>query len=212
MKTKPEKIDGFTLTEVLISSAIFSVVSLGLLMGFTSLERSFSAATDFATKHSDEMRISDYLALDLRRAFSVQAAQNNTTIAIPSYYDANRTPQLPQLDGTGVVYYGPLASPTPPSSVDLSLYTIHIRYYLQGSTIYRQQIDNPSWYPPGSVIPPPIPVAENVKDFVFDVTDLGKVVTTRITFNPTFRSGGASADAITATALYNTTLLRNSLN
>ena len=74
------RIGGFTLTEVMISSPIFSSISLGLLMGFTSLERSFSATTDFATNHSDEMRISDYLALDLRRALSVQASQNDTTI------------------------------------------------------------------------------------------------------------------------------------
>jgi hypothetical protein len=71
-------------------------------------------------------------------------------------------------------------------------------YYLSGSTIYRQQ-DTQT----------PIAIAENVKDFVFSVTDLGKVVTTKITFNPTFVSGGASADAIEATAFYNTTLLRN---
>ena len=54
------------------------------------------------------------------------------------------------------------------------------------------------------------PLAVNVQDFFFDVTDAGKVVTTRITFNPTFNSGGASTAATTATAFYNTTLLRNS--
>jgi hypothetical protein len=42
------------------------------------------------------------------------------------------------------------------------------------------------------------------------VTDLGKVITTKITFNPTFISTGASASAIEATAFYNVTLLRNS--
>jgi hypothetical protein len=51
----------------------------------------------------------------------------------------------------------------------------------------------------------------NVQDFAFDVTDAGKVVTTCITFNPTFNSAGASGDANTAKAFYNTTLLRNSL-
>ena len=55
----------------------------------------------------------------------------------------------------------------------------------------------------------PTALAVNVQDFVFDVTDAGKVVSTRITFNPTFVAGRASADATAATAFYNTTLLRN---
>jgi prepilin-type N-terminal cleavage/methylation domain-containing protein len=191
-----KSIGGFTLVEVMISSAIFSAVSLGVLMGFTSLERNFSATTDFATKHSDEMRISDYLALDLRRALSVQAVTNNTTIFIPRYYDGFGQPQMPTLDGHGDVYYGASGS------------SVRIRYYLSGGAIYREQVD---WPLSGSPLYTTIPVAENVKDFIFSVTDLGKVITTRITFNPSFRSGGASGDATTATAFYNTTLLRNSL-
>jgi hypothetical protein len=66
-------------------------------------------------------------------------------------------------------------------------------------TIYRQQENAQA-----------LPLAVNVQDFNFDVTDAGKVVTTRIAFNPKFNSGGASAAATTATAFYNTTLLRNS--
>jgi prepilin-type N-terminal cleavage/methylation domain-containing protein len=194
-KKRVRKIHAFTLTEVMISSAIFGTASLALLMGFTSLERNFSATTDFATNHADEMRISDYLALDLRRALSVQSVTNNTTIFIPRYYDQNGQPQMPTLDGHGGVYYGPSGS------------SVRIRYYLSGGAIYREQVD---WPLNGSPIYTTIPVAENVKDFIFNVTDLGKVVTTRITFNPIFRSGGASSDATTATAFYNTTLLRNS--
>ena len=178
---------GFTLVETMISFAVFSAVSLGLLMGFASLERSFTATADFATNHADQMRISDYLALDLRRALTIQAAQNDTSIYIPAYYDANGNPQAPAVDQNGDVYYGTNGS------------SVRLHYYLSGSTIYRQQDSRT-----------PIPVAENVKDFLFNVTDLGKVVTTKITFNPTFVSSGASTNAIEATAFYNTTLLRNS--
>jgi len=194
MKTNRNRIGAFTLTEVMISSVIFSSVSLGLLMGFTSLERSFAATTDFATNHADEMRISDYLALDLRRAVSLQATQNDTTIFIPRYYDGNGFPQMPTLDGKGGVYYGTSGN------------SVRVRYYLSGSTIYREQVDWPLSISPAYKT---IPVAENVKDFIFNITDLGKVVTTKITFNPTFRSAGASAAAIAATAFNNTTLLRN---
>ena len=186
LRPSPKIRGGYALSELIVASSIFCSISLGLLMGFTALERNYAATTDFTQNHADEMRISDYMAMDLRRATAVQEAENNTTIYIPAYYDPSGNPQTPTLDGKGGVYYGNGSSVT-------------VRYYLMAGTIYRQQ-DNAA----------PTPLALSVKDFVFDVTDSGKVVTTRITFNPTFNSSGASANATTATAFYNTTLLRNS--
>ena len=182
-----ENQSGYALVELIVSSMIFCSISLGLLMGFTALERNYAATTDFTQNHADEMRISDYMAMDLRRAIAVQAARNDTTIYIPTYYDATGTPQTPTLDGEGGVIYGASGS------------SVMVHYYLMAGTIYRQQANNPA-----------LPLAVNVQDFVFDVTDAGKVVTTHITFNPTFNSAGASSAATTATAFYNTTLLRNS--
>ena len=178
---------GYVISELIVSTSIFCSISLGLLMGFTSLERNYAATSDFSLNHADEMRISDYMAMDLRRAISVQAARNDTTIYIPAYYDQTGSPQTPALDGQGGVFYGANGS------------SVRIHYYLLAGTIYRQQDNAPA-----------LPLAVNVQDFAFDVTDAGKVVTTRISFNPTFNSGGASAAATTATAFYNTTLLRNS--
>ena len=182
-----KSVAGYSLSELVVSISIFCSISLGLLMGFTALERNYAATTDFTQNHADEMRISDYMALDLRRAISVQAARNDTTIHIPSYYDQSGNPQTPTLDGQGGVIYGASGS------------SVTVHYYLLAGTIYRQQ-DNAA----------AIPLAVNVQDFVFDVSDAGKVVTTHITFNPTFNSGGASTAATAATAFYNTTLLRNS--
>src|SRR5947209_18573291 len=167
---------GFAISELIVSTSIFCSISLGLLMGFTSLERNYAATTDFSHNHADEMRISDYMAMDLRRAIAVQAAKNDTTIYIPAYYDQTGSPQTPALDGQGGVFYGASGS------------SVKIHYYLMAGTIYRQQ-DN------GAALP----LAVSVRDFVFDVTDAGKVVTPRITFNPTFNSGGASSAATTAT-------------
>ncbi|HEY3663874.1 MAG TPA: hypothetical protein VGL24_12045 [Chthoniobacterales bacterium] len=175
---------GFLLPEMFIAMSIFTAISIALLMGFTSLERNFVATTDFATNHTDAMRISDYLALDLRRALTIQSTQNNTVITIPTYYDANGQPEMPHLDNAGGVAYDG---------------THQIRYYLLNGAIYRQE-----------GVAPAAAIAENVSDFLFTVTDLGKVATTQITFNPMFRSVGASQSAVAATAVYNTTLLRNS--
>jgi type II secretory pathway component PulJ len=183
----PKKIEGgFLLAEMMISTILFAAISMGLLMGFTALQRNYTATSDFALNHADQMRISDYLALDLRRSLALSAARNDTTIFIPSYYDDTGQPQTPTLDGTGGVYYGVAGS------------AVSVHYYLSGGTIYRQQNGGT-----------PVALAVNVQDFIFDVTDSGKVVSTRITFNPTFTSGRASADATAATAFYNTTLLRN---
>jgi type II secretory pathway component PulJ len=186
-RSLPKAQGGFAISELIVSTSIFCSISLGLLMGFTSLERNYVATSDFSLNHADEMRISDYMALDLRRAVSVQAAKNDTTIYIPAYYDQTGNPQTPTLDGQGGVFYGASGS------------SVRVHYYLMAGTIYRQQDNAPA-----------LPLAVNVQDFTFDVTDARKVVTTRIAFNPTFNSGGASAAATTATAFYNTTLLRNS--
>ncbi|HEY4283320.1 MAG TPA: hypothetical protein VGM62_09660 [Chthoniobacterales bacterium] len=183
---RSSRVFGFALAEVMFSTIIFAAISLGLILGFIALERNYAATTDFATNHADEMRISDYLALDLRRALALQAAHNDTRIWIPKYYGTDGQPQTPTLDAAGNVYYGAVGS------------SVQIHYYLSGGTIYRQ-LDAAT----------PTPLAVNVQDFVFDITDAGKVVATRITFNPTFRGGVASADATAATAFYNTTLLRN---
>jgi len=192
MKTAGVNRSAFLLVEMMVSVVIFSVICMGLLMGMISLQRNFVATTDFATNHADAIRISDYLALDLRRALTVQAAQNNTTITVPSYYDTNGVPRTPTLNGSGGVYYGSSSS------------SVSVHYYLLGGTIYRQEGTSPT-----------VAIAENVRDFIFDVTDAGKVVTTRITFTSIFTRAGASAADLglpgtsPATAVYNTTLLRN---
>ena len=181
---------GFTLAEMMMATTIVSVVSAALLMGFVSLKRNYAATTDFAINHADQMRISDYMAMDFRRAVKVDPPnRNDVSIYIPTYYDEStpaRTPLTPTLNGRGGVYYGdPNAS-------------IRVRYYLSGTAIYRQEDSGT-----------PVVLATDVQDFVFDTTDLGKVIKTSITFKPTFRSAGASTQVVAATAFYNTTLLRN---
>jgi type II secretory pathway component PulJ len=178
---------GFTTAEVIVALTLFTTLSAALFMGATSLQRSFSATTDFAINHADQMRISDYLSLDLRRAVGVTAAPNDTRIQIPAYYDVDKNPVEPTLDGHGGVNYGTAGT------------FVEIHYYLSNGVIYRKEGSDPA-----------LELATNVADFSFNITDLGKVVSTQITFAPQFRSRGASAAAIAATTFYNTTLLRNS--
>jgi type II secretory pathway component PulJ len=180
---------GFALAELMISTSIFSAVTAGLMLGFVALKRNYSATTDFANNHADQMRISDYLALDFRRAVQVDPPQtNDVTVYIPCYYDSTpaHSVQTPVLDGKGGVYYGVAGT------------SVKIHYYLSDSTIFRQEASDT-----------PVPLAYDVQDFILDSSDLGKVIKTSITFKPTYRSAGASAEVRQATAFYNTTLLRN---
>lgn len=180
---------GFTLVEMMISVAIFATVSASLLMGFISLKRNYAASTDFAINHADQMRISDYLAMDFRRAIKLDPpAQNDVSVYVPCYYDstAQRNPQTPTLDGKGGVYYG------------ASNCSVKVRYYLANGMIYRQEGQANA-----------NALAVDVQDFTIDTTDLGKVVKTKITFKPNFRSGTVTTEVASATAFHNTTLLRN---
>lgn len=178
----------FTLIELMMSTAVFSAVSAALLMGFISLKRCYAATADFAINHADQMRISDYMAMDFRRAVRVDPPnRNDVTIYIPCYYDpATQLPRTPTLNGQGGVHY---------EAADCA---IAVRYYLADSAIYRKEGDQA-----------PTAIAVDVQDFVFDTTDLGKVIKTSITFKPNFRAAGATAQVAQSTAFYNTTLLRN---
>jgi len=200
---------GFTLAEIMVCMAAFSVVSVALLLSSTSLRRSATAVNDYSADHASQMRLSDYIAMDLRRSISVGtlSTPNNVSMVIPQYMPTpapsatpRPTPYTPQLDGNGGIYYGPLPPPTGALSTNC---TVAVSYYLQGDTIYRME---------GNA--PPIALADRVKDFAFTASsaDNNKVIETTITFEPRFKSSGASAAAIAGTTFRNRTLLRNNVN
>jgi prepilin-type N-terminal cleavage/methylation domain-containing protein len=187
----PDQARGFALVELIISTAIFSTLSAALLMAFISLKKNYIATTDFAVNHADQMRISDYLAMDFRRAIKLDTPkENDVTVYIPCYYDnaVDLNPRTPTLDGHGGIYY---------AAQDCS---VKVRYYLQGSVIYRDEAGAPKQ---------PMAIASDVQDFKVIPKDLDKVITTKITFNPTFSSLNGATEKREATAFHNTTLLRN---
>lgn len=230
---------GFALAELLISCAVFAAVSMGLYMAFTSLKRSYAATTDFAINHADQMRISDYLALDFRRAVAVTVSTNDTTVTIPNYYDASgNAPLLPALYAGGVFYTAVdmtgktirngSGAPTTTTGADGEYYIDDDAFALYGpktsgawgaatplATTVRYYLDGDTIYrKEGSKAP--IGLASGVSDFKFYPTNptdpayLGKAIKLQITFNPTYTSGATSNAVTLATSFYNTTLLRNS--
>jgi hypothetical protein len=77
-----------------------SVVAAGV-----SLMRSFAAVEGYSQASGDQLRVSDYISLDSRRAWSVSVANGILTFTIPGYYDANGTPTNPDLDSNSHIIY-----------------------------------------------------------------------------------------------------------
>lgn len=176
----------FTLVELMIASAVGTLAVAAVLAGAIAMQRCFVAAEDFAVAKTDQARLSDYIALDLRRALSVTEGTGNTimTVQIPDYYDTNGLPRTP----TMINYVASYGNPAVP---------VTVVYRKVGSSIYRQE--NAEM---------PREIAANVQDFELSMDDLGKVVKTQVTFAPRFQRT-ATAAARTATTVHNTTLLRN---
>jgi type II secretory pathway pseudopilin PulG len=118
-----------TLLEAMISMAIFCIVLGVLFVGSTALQKSLHASEEYASSYSDQRRLIDYLARDLRRSIAITAtdgsgqtivtagttidlAQNTSLIlTLPGYYRSNAPgskdydqPQTVTATETGVDY------------------------------------------------------------------------------------------------------------
>lgn len=180
-------VSAFALIDILIGSTAGLLVLGGVLSGAIAMQRCYVAAEDFAVAKTDQARLSDYMALDLRRALAVTPGVDGSTIItvqIPDYYDEAGQPRTPTITNY-VASYGDRARP------------VTVTYQKIGSSIYRQENAGAAQE-----------IAANVQDFQLSVQDLGKVVKTQVTFAPRFQRV-ATAGARAATTVFNTILLRN---
>jgi NAD(P)-dependent dehydrogenase (short-subunit alcohol dehydrogenase family) len=176
-----------TLTETMVATGISAVLTAALLIGSISLQRSWAATKAYGAAKADQMRLTDYLAMDLRRALAVTPGTDGTTIVvlrIPDYYAADNSPRTPTIAGN-VVNYGDPAAP------------VTVTYFKSGDSIYRRKNDEMAKE-----------VATGVSSFNVQLQDLGKVVKTEITFAPRFSPTG-STNGAASTAMHGTILLRN---
>jgi Tfp pilus assembly protein PilW len=188
-KRKPSS--AFTLIEMLMTMAGSSIVLTALVVGGVALLRSFAAVEGYSFSDGDELRVSDYIALDVRRALTASVDANNVlTITIPNYYDANNSnPKwsnahavAPNFDADGAIQYG--------------AGTTTIKYYKLASNFIREVNGAQST------------VATNVSGFQVTAQDLTSSVSCTITFSPSFTTI-EGPDAVTGTTLYSNTFLRN---
>jgi len=185
----------YTLLEMMMAVASSSVVLAALTTAGVALQRSFAAVEGYSLSEADQLRVSDFIALDVRRARTVSVNAGILTLTIPDYYNAhndsptwtNSTPVGLVDDGYGGFTYGTDGAVAG---------TVTIRYYQQGVNFIREVAGTPNI------------IASNVSSFTVTPQDLSSSVSCRITFAPKFTYSPGSG-AINATTVYSNTFLRN---
>jgi type II secretory pathway component PulJ len=205
---------GFTLVETVVAVGIGTLILAALTVASVALQRSFMAIEDYAKGQNDQMRISDYLSLDMRRAYSIGITGDSShppltvTLSVPNFYQSADTPYDPHIAPiTGwlfkkhhhnkhqdiilnqVVNYGPVNDSAP---------TLTVTYVF----------DNSAYTLTRNVNGVATTIATDVKDFNVSISDLDETAQTQITFNPRFRTLTSSA-ATQGTTYFQTTLTRN---
>lgn len=179
-------VSGVTLIEVIIASATSSVLAGGMLLTLNSVQRSFRASEHYVERQTEQLRVTDYMALDLRRALTVSTANERLQVTIPEYYSTNSAgklePREPQIS-RGQINYG--ANP------------VTIAFYKQGSQILREENGRK------------LVLAGDVQDMAIDYQDLRDVIEVRVKFTPKFQMSGNTEASREATTAYTRVLLRN---
>lgn len=178
---------GFTLVELMVAMAVYSMLFAALAGGAIALQRSFSATEKYSKSVSDQSRILDYVARDVRRASAVAITQSSKRLdlTVPDQYAnaaPSRTFRTPSVSMTAVTYG------TTPGTIS---------YYITGSNCIREE---------GGVAKV---IATDVADFqlTFDNSDpSGKVVATTLTFAPKYQMQETASARSSATLTNRATL------
>ncbi|MBV9126653.1 MAG: prepilin-type N-terminal cleavage/methylation domain-containing protein [Verrucomicrobia bacterium] len=123
LRTRRSARAGFTLVEMLLAMMIGAVIFGAALAAMANLQKSYAATEQYAASLSDQMRLVDYLSMDLRRATVVTFDGDGygVTLTLPDYYyfDAadkqhvNPLPNLPIVpdDHSRAIYGNPALPP-----------------------------------------------------------------------------------------------------
>ena len=217
MKFFPRKlrIAGFTLVETMVALSLGAAILGAFTYASVSMQRSFAAIEDYTKGMNDQMRISDYLAMDMRRAYSISltgscaAPPLTVTMTIPNFYVSADTPNDPYVTP---VQGWPYKKHHHHHHQNITLNQL-VDYYPSGNSAAKTLtvtyvFDNGSNTLTRNVNGTATTIATDVKDFCVTLNDLDETATTSITFQPRFRTL-ASSDAVTGTTYFQTTLTRN---
>lgn len=198
-----KKTGGFTLSEVMIATALSTLIIGGALTSSVALQKSFNAVDNYFATHMQQVRIIDYLNRDVNRGLIVTTSVDlqSVTVTMPNYLiqsgDAEaianpaligtpRTPTVTQTTSGMQVNYGTTATT--------------VVYSINGMSILRTE---------NGVV---TTIASSTDQLVPQTTDVDLANTeyanTSVTFQPIFSTGGSVAGR-TGTNICATAYLRN---
>ncbi len=186
----------FTLAELMMSVALSSVILGAIIVASVTVQKSIQASQDYTTGMAAQVRVLDYIGLDVRRAITVTSTGNHSfDLQIPDYYDTSKSSPVPRQ---------PTLPPTAKmgtSSVPLyyGTGTITVSYSQQGTNIIR------SYNGTQTVL------VSNVASIDMEANTKDPNVTVTISFIPTFHHGTAVDDSTKkVTTMTTSILMRNS--
>jgi len=190
------RLRAMTVPEVMVAAAILSLVMASLVVGVSTLQRTFRASQHHSKSQIEQARLLDYVARDLRRALTVTVdtfeGSSRINLTIPDYYDEKGTPDDPSDD---VPHPARIVGRT----IEYGNAPVPVIYYKSGATIYRSYR--------GRITS----IVSDVNDFNLAYTDAGKqTVQVSVTFIPRYHFSGLSEqDARASTRATANILLRN---
>lgn len=191
---------GFTLVETLIGTTILSIAIGAIYVGSMSLQKSFRAAQHYSSTHAAQMRVLDYVSMDLRRAFAVKQGNKEIIMLIPDYYDRSGAgrpkARYPRVENNRVIY-GNAAG-------------VKVRYYISTRNDHSGRPVNDLFREEAGVSKLLVSGIQEFEPTYADNDPNRQIIKTAITFPPIFRAFAVS-DAATknATATHASTMLRN---
>ena len=187
-----------TLVELSVGMSVTAAIVAALFYGIVHIRKAFVGAEHDVLSQSSQLRLLDWVALDLRRALAA-SKQTGTEgdellVTIPDYlvWDASANggrgglvPRDPQLID-GLIVYGDPA------------HQVQVHYYKRGQEVLRSENGTATT------------VADQVSDFRISIPDAtGQVIEVTATFMPRFQWGTGSAAVRRGTTATVRTLLRN---
>ncbi len=220
----------FTLLELMVAATMTAIVLVATLTGVVALQKSYAATEEYANGLSDQARLLDCLAQDLRRAVAVPASGSTAaqpawaldadgqglTINVPNYYHFNSSDPQHSFPVANDPFYDPTTGNiTYPDPTNSATTTQKIAYRFAGGAITRADPWQPlvyssktGKYASASVVT----MASNMDAFPTIKADPvqtdGSVVHYNVTFHSIFQNLAAAnnTDAIT---LHGVTFIRS---
>ena len=220
----------FTLLEIMVALTMTAIVLVATLTGVIALQKSYASTEEYANGLSDQMRLLDSLAQDLRRAVAVPAngtvaAQpawvmdtddQGLTINVPNYYHFNASdPQHLFPVANAPVYDPTTGNVTYPDPTNTAVTTQQISYRFVSGSITRTDPWQPLVYSAatgGYASSGPVTLASTMDAFPTITPDPsqtdGSIVHYNVTFHSIFQNL-AVANSTNAVTLHNVTFIRS---